>query len=90
MILPVLAVYWGPILLWILLVLPSISGSNIIDTACTSSISGGCTLDADSTPSTSGLNTLDTACTWNYFVVRYSGILSVLEVFKYRLYCSYF
>ena len=32
--LAVLAVFWSPILLWILLALPSISGSNTLDTAC--------------------------------------------------------
>ena len=61
LILPVLAVFWGPILLWILPVLqafrgPSISGSSTLDTACTSSISGG--------------STLDTACTQKYFGVE--------------------
>ena len=82
------------VLLSILLVLPSISASNILDTACTSSISGGSTaLDTACTSSNSGLNTLDTACTsnisgfnttvefycsWSIFGVGCSGKLSVL------------
>ena len=50
LILPVLEVFGGPILLWILLVPQvfrgtSISGSNTLDTACTWSISGASTLD---------------------------------------------
>ena len=64
LILPVLAVLWGPILL-------------TLDFACTSSISGSnaTTLGTAWTESISGASTLDiiTACTCKYFRVEYFG-----------------
>ena len=73
------------------------------DAACTGSMLGpNTTLNSACTSSISGSNTLDTACTckffggqysryglyFKYFVVRYSGILSVLEVFRDPVQCA--